>query len=340
MGANSTGIAGSGTFTVNGSAALTGGGVSGKTLVLNGNSTLNDGSVFFIVNSGVLRIAATATLTIGVTCNNCIAIEGSNLLPPGTIDNQGTIVKNGSNPIRIHHTIFNSSGNLQINGGTLQIYGKVGGNFTAGTTILASGAVLELNGFQEAGVHAVFNFTGGNFNGGGKLHITRRCTATFSPGFSLSCGIELGGVLNPSILQDNVGVTPAFCIITSNGTYRGTGNPVVSGDLTITGGSNGGVIVYIGASGTFTVCGDASINGGYIRGKRLILKGNTEIDNGYYVSHGATLDIDDAGYWLIDHCGSDKVIVNGDPANPGRIIVHGQLDKTGCGKAILDFNHF
>ncbi len=224
-------VGATGTLTVSGAATIGNGSLIGKTLVLQGATTKQNGT-FNVQNGATLRVAPGGTMTLDNTTNGATDFAAP-YATPGTIDNQGTITKASSTTLFFLSETFTNSGTLQVDGGILQIWDR-GGSFTAGTVAIGMGCAVNLAGFNGP---SAYTFSGGTVSGGGKLGIGYLATATFT-GATLSTEVDFTHALGGGTLVDNTagGLTPLNVILPS-GTWQGTAGPAISGDLQLTGGT-------------------------------------------------------------------------------------------------------
>ena len=237
-------IGATGMVTITGAATIGTGSLIGKTLELQG-VTFKVAGTFSVTYGAVFRVGSSGTLTLANTTAGGSDF-GGNFANPGSIDNQGTIVKNTDNAIFFLFNNFNNSGGFQINGGSIELFDN-GGNFTGGSVSIASGALLKLRGFNGA---SNYSFTGGSVNGGGSLVMGVQAAATFSGSAGLSSNLDFTFAGGGGTVTDNVGLTPVNLTMPIGAIYQGTGAPSISGDLVLSG-------------GVFNPGGNASIGGSF-----------------------------------------------------------------------------
>lgn len=240
-------MAGSGTTTVSAAAAFTLSGPDGK--ILDENRTLVNAAAAAWNGTGNLYVAVGATFrnTGTVTAQNSQAIRTYfyDFSPPGTVENLGTwtFASQGSNDIL---AIFNNSGTVDVQGGTLQFFkgGRNTGTFAnvgtlavnAGSYVLDPGTAITASALVRiAGGALVDNadlsvanltLTGGVLTGSGTLTVTSALTwsagstmagsgtTMVADGATLTISGNDGKLLDETRTLTNAGA----------GTWSGTGN--------------------------------------------------------------------------------------------------------------------
>lgn len=333
------GIGATGTISISGQATLGSSILSGKTVVLNGNTTKVNGFMY-IQYGAILRNLGTFTLA-----NTFYTDFNGNDVSPGTIDNQGTIIKDPTafSFLFFERIIFNNSGTLQIDQGDIYLQGHVatGGNFTNGSVILGSGASLRTEGYSGATPN--YAFSGGTVTGTGKLVVGLSSQATFSGSATFLANIE---TVNDGKIVDNVGIAPASLKLPS-GTYRGLGGPSISGNLTLSGGTFdpdgaatiGGALEWtkgnVGSTSTAISSGSVTVNGGVnittsnahdLYKKNLICQGGANCNASVIDFHGATMTIPSG---QVFDCSTQTGEAKIGHQDGGTLIIAGTFNKTG-----------
>ncbi|MBK9336200.1 MAG: hypothetical protein IPM98_06290 [Lewinellaceae bacterium] len=334
-----------GAATLNGTTALI---VRKKTLILNGGGTLN--GVVSINEGGLVRNAAGQTLT-NTTSAGFYMYSG--FAAPGTFDNLGTFVRNGTGGYSINSSItFQNSGTVQVLNGFLDFAGTHTGGGTSAYSI-AGGAYINFSG-------GTTTFTGSTFSGAGEIKQTGG-TVVINAGTTVDTGMVTS--LTGGTFTDHVGL--AHTTITMFN-YNGTGTPTISGNLTLLGTmsspgnltipgnltlsgklANTGDTTTIGgtlttsngatfgdgtATGTVTVAGAATLNGTIaliVRKKTLILNGGGTL-NGYMSINEGGLVRNAAGQTLTNTTSAGFYMYSGFAA-PGTFDNLGTFVRNGTG---------
>jgi hypothetical protein len=210
-------LRGTGTLTLTGSAAWSGGGMidTGSTVVAPG-ATLTTSNSADVTDQRTLEIAGTvnqagffglgsaAVLSVrpGGTFNLSASIQGSST---ALVNNQGLFVKTGgTGTIQM---AFNNTGTLRVETGTLSFFRVY--TQSAGTTFVAAGATLQANATPQANVQ----LNGGTLAGGGTVAGNVTGAGTVSPGTS-------PGRLT---ISGNLALLPGGALVVElNGTSAGT----------------------------------------------------------------------------------------------------------------------
>ena len=215
-------ISGAGTFNSNGGATLSGGLKTlqspGRVMNLSGTSTWSAGGID-------LYFTAVLTNTVGSTFTN--TFSGEMRTPSGTggtFNNAGTFTKNTSSGTTTIEPVFNNTGIVNVDTGTLLTNG---GGTSTGAWNVATGATLTFGG-------GTYNLNAGStFSGAGTVSLT---TGT----------LTVNGATTSS-------ASTLFSI--SGGSFNGTGTLTVNGPLSWTGAT-------ISGAGTFNSNGGATLSGG------------------------------------------------------------------------------
>jgi hypothetical protein len=188
--------------------------------------TLSDNNYNFISGD-----AATDVLTVG----QHQTIQGAGHVGNGQLilNNQGTIIATGTNPLYIDPNSATNSGTIQANSGSLMYVGSF--NQTAGAVRLNGGSINATSSFVVSGgsVQGAGTFLGGpvSIQSGGK--IAPNGTLNFSGGLTLGQGSELdfklgtvsdlinvsGGTLTGSSGEHDITIDIAASTGFGSGTY-------------------------------------------------------------------------------------------------------------------------
>ena len=263
---------GSGTTIVSGGAAftLTSFGLDGgRTLQLGGNSTAAGTQVQISLNatnpntgvsdagSGILTIASGATLTDQTTISglNIITVNRSgDTGAAAAVNNAGTFIKSGNAATSTISTLFNNSGIVNVQSGTLILSGggtDVGATYQGAGTVNFAGGTRTLDSTSNIQGNATFSGGQTTVNGGtgsGLLTFTGG-TATFNDTVIAGALTQSGGELNGTGTLTATGGPSAF----SGGTESGSGTTIVSGGaaFTLTSfGLDGGRTLQLGGNST------------------------------------------------------------------------------------------
>jgi hypothetical protein len=187
-------------------------------LVIGGNVTLSGGGTLSMSNSSGNALLSSSG---GATLTNAAGhtIEGSGSLGGGamSLDNQGTVLANQSNPLSIDpggHNIVTNSGTFQVNGGsTLQ----VSGNFTtAGTVNIGQANSPSGSLLQMVGAHDYLQ-TGGLTNlatAGSTLAVAAGQAVQIQGGTLQGSGTIEGNLVNAATVHPGDG--PGILTVTGN----------------------------------------------------------------------------------------------------------------------------
>jgi formylmethanofuran dehydrogenase subunit C len=283
-------LAGTGTVTISGAAALTGGaqGGAGTTIIQGATSfgsgyNLNDGRVLelrggattgtsFSINLdnsgaagfGTLRNATGSTFVDSTTGSSSFTTFTST----GLFENAGTYQKTGAGTTTFS-TGFTNSGTLDIQNGTISLTDN---STQSGSISLANGAVLRFGG----GTHAI---NGAGFTGAaGSIVRVASGDVTFSNTTTFA-NVELqNGTLRLN------GTTGIAAFTHSAGTLAGSGTVTISGAAALTGGAQGG-------AGTTIIQGATSFGSGYSLNDGRLL----ELRGGASTATAFTINLDNSG---------------------------------------------
>ncbi len=247
-------LTGPGTVTVNGAFTWTGGTLSGTgDTVLNGTSTLT-GS-FFAPLSRQIDNFGTATVVAGTSLNfqNNVAFNnelGGTLLlpdsaglsnffsPNSALNNAGLVQKTAPAGTANIGIIFNNTGSVDVQAGTLAV--SAGGS-SGGTITTEAGATFNITG--------PYTLQGGIFSGPGTFLVNGSGNVTVSAPTSLPNLTVSGGSVTANAA---LGVTN-FTV--SGGTVTANAGAITAGNLALVGGTFGG--------GTLTGPGTVTVNGAF-----------------------------------------------------------------------------
>jgi len=323
----------SGTVTVNGMVFLTnnnGRNLFKKTLVCNSGLNWLGGRINLGFGS-ILRIPSGTTLTASLNSENIDNSGGD----PSTLDLQGNFVRNtGTGVVAITAVSFNPVGTTTVSTGTLRLGN---GSTFAHPVNIASGAMLELG----SGTHELNAVT---FSGGGAL-FPNNGVVNVNSGTVIPAGMisEIGY----GTFTDQVGLT--YNDLTLVGTYTGSTNTTITGNLTLLGvlgnvgnTSIGGILDwqsgYIGnatgtATGTVTVTGLTTLSTNNSRGlfkKTLVCNSGANWAGGRInLGHGSIFRIP-AGTTLTASLNSENIDDSG--GDPSTLDLQGNFVRsTGTG---------
>ena len=252
---------GSGTTLAQGGAAFTSAGFGldgGRTLQLGGTSTASGTSVSINLNninpntgvsdpgSGTLTIASGATFNDQTTSSG-LSISAVNRGSADTgatavVNNLGIFEKTGSATTSTISTLFNNSGTVNVQAGTLNLSGggtDVGATYQGAGTIEFGGGTRTLDATSSITSNALFAGNGATFttvNGGvgtGLMTITAG-TATFNGAVSTGGLTQSGGILNGA---GTLTVTGLSTFSGTGATLSGPGTTFAQGGMVSTGAS-------------------------------------------------------------------------------------------------------
>ena len=249
---------GTGTIQANGGAIFSASGVkdisAGRVLNLGGDSSWTAGNIR-IGTGGMINNTTGQTFTTNSDGTLTNPFGGT-----GTFNNSGTFTKSGGAGTTLVNGVllFNNSGTVNVNSGTLNLAGSGGSNST-GVFNVGSGATLQFSNDHTLGAASSITGVGsvvissgtvnvnGSYTGGGNLLISSG-TVNFANAASTSSLTQTGGTLG------------------------GGGNFTISGTTTFSSGSMTGTGITQANSGvTFDTTGAKDISGGRV----LNLAGNS-----------------------------------------------------------------
>jgi hypothetical protein len=245
-------MVGTGAVSVAATATMALSGSSGKSL---DGWTLNNQGTGTFSGTGTLSLANGAAFNNGgtFTIMNDEGFLASGLTP--TIGNTGTFIKSSSTNTTEIDALFNNSGTVQVNSGTLYL---AGGGSSTGSFAVASGATLKFSGFST------LLASGSSVTGAGAVVFVSGTTDVEGTYNTTGATSVLGGVVNfLSSVQTNTFTTAGTVSVAAGTTFA-----VASGDYTQTAGTtllNGGTITVASGqsvniqSGTLAALG--TING-------------------------------------------------------------------------------
>ena len=244
---------GSGTTIAQGGAAFTAANFGldgGRTLQLGGTSTATGTSVQISLNaanpntglsdagSGTLTIASGATFNDQTTSSGLRIVTqnqgGTDTGATATVNNQGTFTKSGSAVTSTISTLFNNSGIVNVQSGTLDLSGggtDVGASYTGAGTIQFGGGTRTLDAASSITANALFSAGQTTVNGGvgtGLMTITGG-TATFN-GTVITGGLTQSG----AELNGTGTLTASGPSAFSGGTQSGSGTTIAQGGAAFT----------------------------------------------------------------------------------------------------------
>ena len=265
---------GSGTTIAQGGAAFTAANFGldgGRTLQLGGTSTATGTSVQISLNaanpntglsdagSGTLTIASGATFNDQTTSSGLRIVTqnqgGTDTGATATVNNQGTFTKSGSAVTSTISTLFNNSGIVNVQSGTLDLSGggtDVGASYTGAGTIQFGGGTRTLDAASSITANALFSAGQTTVNGGvgtGLMTITGG-TATFN-GTVITGGLTQSG----AELNGTGTLTASGPSAFSGGTQSGSGTTIAQGGAAFTAanfGLDGGRTLQLGGTSTAT----------------------------------------------------------------------------------------
>ena len=297
-----------GTTTVSGAATISGNGGKqlyyGRVLNLNGGATWSGQGTITMDNAGSIGspvqnfAAATINLPSGKTWDDQGSGIGGRSIANGIFNNAGTYTKSAGGDFTAISAVFNNSGALNVNAGSVRLIG--GGTHTGSFSTLA-GASL----FIEGGVHS---FTSNSLSNAGTLNFNGG-TATLNGTMALNGNVIVSGGLVTSLpattltanslnvaggttrLQSTALSTPIAALTVSGGTLSGKGT-VNAGTLAWTAGTMG-EYEQNNFGGTTNVAGLSTISGN--GGKQLYYGRVLNLNGGATWSGQGTITMDNAG---------------------------------------------
>ena len=207
--------------------------------LVSGNLVIGTPATFLIRQAGNFNIGTGSTLTINPAISGSLALN---------INGSGTTLINGTN---------SSTAAINLNGGTLKLGSATALGTTAGTTTVASGAVLDLNGRAVGGEPISLSGTG--ISSGGAL-VNTGGAASLAGTVTLSANSSIGGAGDITLGNVAQSGTRALTkvgagILTLGGTISYTGTTTISeGTLEISGTHNGTGATFV-RNGTLEISG-------------------------------------------------------------------------------------
>ena len=265
---------GSGTTFATGGAAFssTGFGLDGgRTLQLGGSSTATGTQVQISLNagnwntgvsdagSGVLTIANGATFDDQTTSSGLTITApnqgGSDTAATAAVNNAGTFIKSGSALTSTISTLFNNTGTVNVQSGTLSLSGggtDIGAIYQGAGTVNFSGGTRTLDGTSTINGNATFSGGQTTVNGGAGTGLL-----TVSGGTATFNGTVITGALTQSAGQLNGSgtLTATGASSFSGGTESGSGTTFATGGAAFSStgfGLDGGRTLQLGGSSTAT----------------------------------------------------------------------------------------
>ncbi|MCV2875243.1 autotransporter-associated beta strand repeat-containing protein [Rhodobacteraceae bacterium XHP0102] len=317
---------GSGELVLRGEASFTGGLIIKEGSVFASANILSD-TVLVQISSGA-SWTTNATGTIGnlsgagdVTLGRGAILtlgDATDRIFSGVLSNTGGITKQGSGTLTLSGA-NTYAGATTVSAGTLRITNSSALGTTAGGTVVASGATLEIDGATNP-IGETLTLNGTGVGGGGALRFT-------GAGGSLSTNIILGSdtlIVNTTGNRTFANNAPTTHTITGNHnlTFGGNGAITVNSNIEI---GTGGIIKtgsgQLTLFGTNTFTGDVQIN----QGRLLIFNGNAIADSVLVqVASGGTFEVQDnetvgnvsgAGRIDLNPLGAGKTLTVGDASD-------------------------
>jgi fibronectin-binding autotransporter adhesin len=317
----------SGLIDGSGALAKTGAG----TLILTGGNTYGGGTT---VNDGTLQIGAgsnTGSLGVGaVAVSSTLAFNRNDTFTvANTISGPGAVMQNGTGALILSGNNNSFTGNITVTGGTLQVGHASALGTVGGSTVVSSGAVLDLSGYN-IGSEPV-SLTGGALanSSASTAQLAGTLTVTGNSSFSGTGDFILSGAISGTGSLTKNGANTA--------TLSGSTANTMSGIFTVTTGT-----FILDKTGVHAIAGDLTVAGGTVR---LAGTGGDQISDaaGVTVSSG-TLDVNGktetigalSGMGNIILGGGILTIADGSGANfSGSITGTGSLTKSGAGTQFL-----
>jgi autotransporter-associated beta strand protein len=278
---------GNGMLTLSGANTYTGGTtISGGILkIANNDNNLGGTAGTLTFNNGTLQFGATGITLSGsrpvtiTSSGGFVDIASGNTgTIAGVIGGGGTLTKTGTGTLLLSSTANTFTGNLNINGGTLELAGGSGATYTGGTITINGAANLLLSGtyylFTDKTI--TFDSTGGgtlNVGTGGSGMLIRGGGATFTTSGGARNTINGGSFIN----LDNPGKPVTFNVV------RGS-DPTVDLDVSVQIGNPGSItkagngIMTLGNAANYYT-GGTIINGGTLSVATINTTGNGNLGN-------------------------------------------------------------
>ena len=196
----------------------------------------------------------------------------NNIFNTYTITTSGTLTVNNGNINSSSHALYETGGNINVNGGSIE-----GGIYnTSGNIKVTGGQITKLN---SAAVIYYVN--------GGTLTVTGGAIKNTGSGPAIVVGRYVTtNIKGGTIESDSIGINNSGTLTVDDGTITSTGYIAISngGTATINGGSINSVKnAAIGSTGTLTINGGTAISE---QSYALSLSGTATINDGYFESQG------------------------------------------------------
>lgn len=284
--------------TAEGITSMAGTGVSGGGAITNtGGSASYSGAIVLVTPGASIKTTTSGTLTVsgGISGNFPLTLNGDGTgTYSGVRSGTSTIVKDGTGDWTLSNIGSTYSGETTITLGTLKL-GSAGGatntplGTNVGSTTIASGGALDLNGFTLGTAEAITSMAGTGVSGGGAITNTGG-NASYSGAITLvTPGASIESTTSGTITIS--GAIGGNFPLTLDGNGTGTYSGVRSGTSTIVKeGTGDWTLSNVGS----TYSGATTINGGTLRLGSAGGATNTPlgtIATGTTVNTGAVLDL-------------------------------------------------
>jgi autotransporter-associated beta strand protein len=321
-----------------------------------GNTLTLDGMVPSIIQqSASSETISGGTVAFSAGTNGVVDVSGAGgLTVSSALSGSGNITKLSGGTLALSGNNNGYSGAIAVNGGTLSVSGS-NNVLGTGTTTVASGAMLQVNGALTLANAIALSGTG--VGGVGALDSTPGAGNTAT----LSGLLSLGGATTVNSGSGTLVLSGGFSGAGSNLSFAGAGNTTVNsaiatgtGDVTL---NDTGTVTFSGAntytgatlvnSGTLdlngtTVGGDLTVNGGIVNdnaSNQLSATTNLAIDSGSFNMSGQTETVaslsGNSGATLALGTGTLTDAGTGTSSFGGAITGTGTLAKTSTGKLTL-----
>jgi autotransporter-associated beta strand protein len=309
---------------ITGSAALTKSGNS--TFILTGNNSFSGG---LTISGGTLQ-GNTASLPGNIVNNaNLVFNQTSDGTYAGALSGSGTLIKQNTGLLRLTGNNNSFSGAITVSGGTLQVGHASALGTAGGSTVVSSGAVLDLAGYN-IGTEPV-SLTGG------ALANSSASTSQLAGALTVTSNSSFSGT-GDFIFSGAIGGTGSLTKNSNNtATLSGATANTMSGIFTV----NTGMIV-LDKTGVRAIAGDLTVAGGTVR---IAGTGDDQISDSALVTlSSGTLDVNNRTETIGALVGGGNlvlgtgmlIIADGNGANfTGSITGTGSLTKAGAGTQFL-----